>query len=68
MDLSFALKNKELQVDTFCKCIITMLKDNKIQNGHPYFLNDDVLMRYVAGNTQTMWDILLCHLVSIATY
>ena len=46
-------KLQKLQGDTFCKHIIAMLKDEKLQNGNPYFLKEDVLMRYATDNNQT---------------
>ena len=41
------------QAGALCNRIITTLRDKKIQDGHRYFLKNNILMRYVTDNKQT---------------
>ena len=53
-------KLKELQKnDKFCKNILNLLKAEKLHDKNPYFIEEDILKRYVEDNKQRFEVIVL---------
>ena len=57
------LTNKDLQdvqkQDSFCKRIIEQLKTGKMKSGVPYYLEDNILKRYITDNKQRFETIVV---------
>ena len=62
-DIVLPIKNDKLmelqQNDKFCKHLISMLKSGKLNTNNPYYIEENVLKRYIEDNKQRFEVVVL---------
>ena len=62
-DIVLPIENNKLtelqQSDKFCKNIINMLKCGKLHNRNPYYIEENILIRYIEDNKQRFEVVIL---------